>query len=98
MTKEQLRIQELENQLQKKDERINDLEERLKLSFKADKINKNQELITLKTDIAQALRLQYDDFEEFNEEPCNKDNYEVLKVTLKQIFRTLKRYGVKLGE
>ncbi|MGH4050190.1 MAG: hypothetical protein ACREVX_02370 [Clostridium sp.] len=73
-----------------------DLTERLKASFNADDVSKKQELITLKTDIATSVKLQYEDFNEHKNEICNEDNYEALKVTLNQVFRTLKKYGIEL--
>lgn len=76
--------------------KISDITERLKASFNADDISKKQELITLKNDIATAVKLQYEDFNEHKNESCNEDNYEALKVTLNQVFRTLKRYGIEL--
>lgn len=76
--------------------KIKELDERLKLSFNADDISKKQELMTLKTDIAKAIKLQYEDFSENKNESCNEDNYEALKVTLNQVFRSLKRYGIEL--
>lgn len=90
------KINDLISQINNKNIEIDDLKKRLKISFKVDNISKNQEIITLKNDIAAALKLQYEDFNEYKDEECNEDNYEALKVTLNQVFRTLKRYGIEL--
>lgn len=83
-------------ELEGREMKISDLTERLKASFNADNILKKQELITLKNDIATAVKLQYEDFNEHRNESCNEDNYEALKVTLNQVFRTLKKYGIEI--
>ena len=89
-------IDSLKKDLDKKEEEIKDLRGRLKLSFDADEVSKNQELMTLKNDIALSVKLQYADFNEQKNENCNEDNYEALKVILNQVFRILKRYGIEL--
>ena len=88
------KIEELKAELNSSNLEIDNLRERLKIAFNIDDVKKNQEIITLKTDISTALKLQYEDFNEHKEEECNEDNYEALKVTLNQVFRTLKRYGI----
>ena len=89
-------INNVKAELEDKEIKITDLTERLKLSFKADEITKNQDLTTLKSDIASAVKLQYEDFNEHQNESCNEDNYEALKVSFKQVFRALNRYGIEL--
>lgn len=88
------KIEELKAELNSSNLEIDNLKGRLKIAFNIDDVKKNQEIITLKTDISTALKLQYEDFNEHKEEECNEDNYEALKVTLNQVFRTLKRYGI----
>lgn len=75
---------------------IEDLKSRLKASFQADDITKKQDLITLKKNIGAALKLRYDKFNENQDAVCNEDNYEVLRASIHQIFRVLKRYGIEL--
>lgn len=89
-------LNKIKTEFSDKDHLIIDLTERLKTSFNADDISKKQELITLKNDIGSAIRLQYEDFNEHKNESCNEDNYEAFKVTLNQVFRTLKRYGIEI--
>ncbi|MCK4260831.1 MAG: hypothetical protein KAX49_17775 [Halanaerobiales bacterium] len=89
-------LNKVETELADREMKISDLIERLKISFNADDISKKQELITLKNDIATAVKLQYEDFIEIKNESYNEDNHEALKGMLNQVFRTLKRYGIEL--
>lgn len=96
------RVLELEYEMNKlkatmkeKEEENIDLRERLKLSFSADEISKNQEIVTLKNNISKSIRLQYDDFIENSSAECTEDNYEALKVIINQVFRALKKYGIE---
>lgn len=89
-------INDLKKELDKQEEEIADLKTRLKASFQADRITQNQELLTLKRNISSAISLQYKDFIENKDVPCNEDNYEALKNALEYIFRVLKRGGIEL--
>ena len=89
-------IKQLQQTIKQQQKQINDLTKRLKISFNADDISKKQEIRTLKNDIAIAVKLQHEDFNEYKNASCNEDNYKALKVTLKQVFRTLERCGIEL--
>lgn len=91
-----MRNNELKKELAKQEEEIADLKTRLKASFQADRITQKQELLTLKRNISDAVRLQYKDFVQSKDVPCNEDNYEAFKNDLEYIFRGLKRNGIEL--
>ncbi len=81
------RINELERQ-------VADLTERLRTSLQMDEISKSQELITLKNDISEALKLDYADFAKSKERPYNEDLFEAYRSTLTRIFKLLKRFDI----
>jgi septal ring factor EnvC (AmiA/AmiB activator) len=94
-------IEELERKLngerqtvREKDDRISDLSERLKNSLQMDNISQNQELITLKANLQNSLKVEYSDYLASKEVECNPDTYGALLGSLARIFRTLRRYGV----
>lgn len=91
-------INKLTKELSVKDAEIENLNERLKISFKADDISKKQDLITMKKDISSSIKRQYKDFIQYKSENCNEDNYEALKVTVNQVFRALIRNGIELEQ
>ena len=86
MTKDE-QILALQNQ-------VSDLTERLRTSLNMDSISKNQELITLKNDISEALKLDYADYTKSKDGPYNEDLFEAYRSTLTRIFKLLKRYGI----
>ena len=73
-----------------------DLERRLSEALRMGGITQSQEVITLKKDIASALRLDYEDFNEQLSAPLNPDVFEAFKASLIRIFRSLKRFGIPL--
>lgn len=75
----QVQNNHLKEELAKQQEEIADLKTRLKASFQADRITQNQELATLKRNISSAINIQYKDFIENKDVPCNEDNYEAWK-------------------
>lgn len=89
-------IETLRRSLEEKSLKIEGLDNRLKESFQSDEISQNQELITLKKNIAAAVKLQYEDFSENEDAECNEDNYTALKIGLNNVFRALDRYGIEL--
>lgn len=91
-------MDKLTKELSGKNAIIENLNERLKISFKADDITKKQDLITMKKDIASSIKRQYKDFIQYKNEDCNEDNYEALKVTINQVFRALIRNGIELEQ
>jgi len=83
-----------EKQLTEMNRQIADLTERLRTSLQMDDISKSQELITLKNDISDALKLDYADFIKSKENPYSKDLFEAYRSTLTRIFKLLKRFGI----
>jgi hypothetical protein len=77
--------------------KIDNLSERLRLSFQMDAISRNQEVLSLKKNIAGALKIQYDDYVENRNTLYSEANYEAFKVDLNQVFRVLKRFGIEFN-
>ncbi len=78
----------------KKNEEITDLSTRLQNAFSVDNIKQNQELISLKNNISNSLKLQYSDYTDLISDEMNEDTYQIYKITLKQVFKTLERFGI----
>lgn len=88
---------EQSSELEKQSFKIIDLSTRLEKAFSVDSITQNQELISLKNNISNSLKLQYADFVDMSLEEMSEDNYQVFKITLKQVFKTLERYGIEFN-
>ena len=88
---EQLRREksELENQ-------VKDLDERLTNIFKLDAIAQNQELITLKSNLALSLKLTHNDYKALLDVPLSQDSYAFAKASMTHIFKILKRFDIQL--
>lgn len=89
------RVIELEDELKAEKLKSTDLDERLTLAFNMDKSTISQEIITLKNDIEQSLKLEYNNFQENINVACNEDMFIAYRATITRIFRTLKRFGVE---
>ena len=63
---------------------------------KADYINTKNELTTLKNEIKKGIDPIQKDYEEFKDCEVNEGNFYAFKISLKQIFRTLKRSGIDI--
>lgn len=83
-----------ERQLAEMKGQIDDLTERLRTSLHMDEISKNQELNTLKINISEALKLDYDDFIKSKEKQFDEDLFTAYRSTLNRIFKLLKRFGI----
>lgn len=93
--------QNIENQkleLEQANLKINDLELRLKKSLEQDAISENQELITLKKELARNLQLAYEDYTESSNQDYSQEQFDAYKSILKGVFRTLNRHGVEFTE
>ena len=64
---------------------------------KADHINTNNELLTLKNEIKKGIDPIQADFEDNKDCELNEGNFFAFKISLKQIFRTLKRAGIDIN-
>jgi hypothetical protein len=71
-----------------------DLKERLAITLQLDTSANNQELITLRTDISNALKLEYQDYLDSKTMDFSPDQYEAFKASLFRIFKTLKRFHI----
>lgn len=85
------KARDMNDELQSK---ISDLTERLKLSMQMDTISQNQELITLKSDLLNSLKLEYDDYLHDKDIECNSDTFGAFRSSLTRIFKTLRRFGI----
>lgn len=85
---------EKEIELTNQKQQIDDLTERLRKSMQMDDISKKQEMLTLKNDISEALKLDYEDFVKSKEKPYEEDLFEAYRSTLSRIFKLLKRFGI----
>lgn len=83
--------------LREKEESMADLSQRLKNSLQMDAISQGQELITLKTNLQNSLKVEYSDYLALKEEACNADTYGALIGSLARIFRVLRRLGITIG-
>ena len=63
---------------------------------KADYINVNNELLTLKNEIKKGIDPIQADYEDNKDCELNEGNFYAFKISLKQIFRTLKRSGIDI--
>jgi len=92
----QFEAQEKERMLSERLVEIDDLKERLKFSLKMDSISHNQELISLKNDLAKSLKIEYTDFIANRDVDCNADSFEAYRGSLIRIFRILRRLGIAI--
>lgn len=76
--------------------KIADLTERLKTAMQMDSISQNQELITLKSDLANSLKLEYTDYLNDKDAECNPDTFGAFRSSLTRIFKTLRRFGIMI--
>ena len=83
-----------DKRIEEEAEKIADLTDRLRTSLQMDDISKSQELMTLKNDISEALKLDYADFIKSKENEYSQDLFEAYRSTLTRIFKLLKRFGI----
>jgi hypothetical protein len=76
--------------------RVIDLSERLKNSLQMDNISQNQELITLKTNLQNSLKVEYADYLVSKDSDCNPDTYGALIGSLTRTFKILRRFGITI--
>lgn len=83
-----------ERQIIEGETKFNEIDSRLKNSFKADKSQQNQELTALKNDLAKRLKLEYQDYKTLASKEPDTQYYEALVGVLESIFDTLRRKGI----
>jgi len=81
------------SQMQKK---IEDLGNRLQRTLQLDVADHNQEIKTLKSNISNALKIEYQDYQSSKEKGFSQDQYEAYKASLFRIFMSLKQLNIKL--
>jgi hypothetical protein len=94
ITELQRRIVDVQNTLHDKENYISDLSERLKTAMQMDNISQNQELLTLKTNLQNGLKVEYSDYLASKDGECNPDSYGAMLGSLARIFKTLRRFGI----
>jgi chromosome segregation ATPase len=82
------------NSICEAEEKISDLTERLRASFQMDERTNNQELIKLKNDISETLKLEYSDYVKSKQAEYSADMFEVYRAILSNIFKRLRRFGI----
>jgi uncharacterized coiled-coil protein SlyX len=89
-------ISELQQSVHKSEAHNADLSERLKTSLQMDSITQNQELITLKNNLQNSLKVEYADYIANKDSEFNPDTYGALVGSLARIFKTLRRFGITI--
>lgn len=74
--------------------KFNEIDDRLKNAFKADKSQKNQELTSLKNDLVKRLKLDYQDYKTLASKEPTPQYYEALVGVIESLFDTLRRKGI----
>lgn len=91
----QHRIDELNEQISVMNEKNTLVEQELKKAFEIDNSNKDQAVATLKENIADALKLEYSQLMEIDDN-VDEDNYIAMRSSLVRIFKILKRFGINM--
>lgn len=87
-------IHKREQGLSEKQAEVVDLTERLKIALRMEDISQSQELVTLKTDLSNSLRIEYADYLANREKVCTVDMFEAHRGSLTRVFKTLRRFGI----
>lgn len=85
----------LEKHLADSEEKVSELDNRLKQVYETDNAIRDQELQTLKKNVADALKMEYADFKD-SDDTVNEDNFMANYASLDRIFRILIRFGFEL--
>ena len=85
----------LERRLADSEEKVSELDSRLKQVYETDNAIRDQELQTLKKNVADALKMEYADFKD-SDDTVNEDNFMANYASLDRIFRILIRFGFEL--
>ncbi|MDR3353406.1 MAG: hypothetical protein LBO21_00035 [Synergistaceae bacterium] len=89
-------VSRAERDIEAERNQVNDLTGRLKTLLKMDGISQNQELATLKTDLAKSLKVEYADFINNKNAECDQDIFGAYRGSLTRIFKTLRRFGIMI--
>lgn len=101
----QVKIEQLQEVIKIKEEElldakraIADLDERLKKSFNSDNIRYNQELSSLKNDLAKRLKPDYQDFIKLRAKEPTAEYYAAILDVVENVFHTLRKKGIDLNQ
>ena len=86
---------QLERRLADSEEKVAEIDNRLKQVYETDNAIRDQELQTLKKNVADALKMEYADFKD-SDDTVNEDNFMANYASLDRIFRILIRFGFEL--
>jgi chromosome segregation ATPase len=86
--------EESQKAIENNEVQVSDLTERLKNAMQMNNISQNQELITLKTNLQNSLKVEYTDYLAGKDAEYNKDNFEASLASLTRIFKILRRFGI----
>lgn len=87
---------QLELRIKENVEIIESLKTRLHNSLQADEITRKQEVVSLKRNLSEALKLRYLGFQTLQNLEYNQDSYDAAVASVRQVFRVLKRYDIDL--
>ncbi len=87
-----MELSELRRRLTEAQSEIDSLNERLEQSFKMDALRENTELETLKKNVSDSLKEEYDEYQR-SDHSFNEDNFAANRASLIRIFKILKRFG-----
>lgn len=93
----EMELAEKKKEVEEYSSKINDLETRLKSVFEMDDSIRNQEIQTLRKDVADALRMEYLDYKE-SDQSFNEDNFVANSASLERVFKILIRFGFELDK
>lgn len=83
-----------ENNLATAEDKIKDLDSRLERMVKLNEVTSEQKVIDLRNSISKKLQLEYNDFQESLDAPCNEDEFEAYRLSITKIFKALSKLGV----
>ena len=86
---------DLEKRFSASESKIAELDDRLRQVYETDNAIGEQELLTLKKNVSDALKMEYSDFKE-SDDTVTEDNFMANYASLDRIFRILIRFGFDL--
>jgi len=88
------KLENADKQLSEANLQISELTERLRASLHMDRVASSQEASTLRTDISEALKIEYADFNSSIDDDYDEDLFEAYRSTIARIFKLLRRFGI----
>ena len=75
-----------------------DLKNRLEVALKMNTIAESQELLTLKSEISKAFKLDYDDFQNSKGKEHSQELFDIYRVIISRFFKGLERFGIPFDD